>query len=114
MKELRSFYYALRGIGHGVKRERHMRFHLIAALAVVCAGFWLGISRMEWCLVMVCIGSVMGAELFNTAIERLTDLASPGRHPLAGQAKDVAAGAVLVISIAAAIVGALVFIPYII
>lgn len=114
MNELRSFYYALRGIGHGMMHERHMRFHLVAALAVVCAGFWLGINRMEWCLVVLCIGCVMGAELVNTAIERLTDLASPARHPLAGQAKDVAAGAVLVTSIAAAIVGGLVFIPYLI
>lgn len=113
MKELRSFYYALRGIVHGVKRESHMRFHLVAATAVVCAGAGLGISRLEWCLVVMCIGSVIGAELVNTAIERLTDLASPHRHPLAGQAKDVAAGAVLVISIAAAMVGGLIFIPYI-
>ena len=114
MKELRSFYYALRGIGHGVMHERHMRFHLVATVAVAGAGIWLGISRVEWCLVVICIGCVICAELVNTAIERLTDLASPGRHPLAGQAKDVAAGAVLVISIAAAIVGALVYIPYII
>ena len=57
---------------------------------------------------------MISAELVNTAIERLTDLASPTRHPLAGQAKDVAAGAVLIISIAAAIVGGVVFIPYLI
>ena len=114
MKELKSFYYALRGIGHGVRHERHMQFHLLAAVVVVCAGWLLGISRTEWCLVVLCIGSVISAELVNTAIERLTDLASPTLHPLAGQAKDVAAGAVLIISIAAAIVGSVVFIPYLI
>ena len=112
MKELKSFYYALRGIGHGVKYERHMRFHLLAAVVVVCAGFGLSINRMEWCIVLLCIGSVVAAELVNTAIERLTDLASPTLHPLAGQAKDVAAGAVLILSITAAIVGGIIFCPY--
>ena len=112
MKQLKSFLYALQGILHGVQRESHMRFHLLAAVVVTLAGWWFGISRTEWCIVILCIGSVISAELFNTAIERLTDLASPTLHPLAGQAKDTAAGAVLIIAIAAAIAGTIIFWPY--
>ena len=61
---------------------------------------------------MLCIGLVIAAELVNSAIERVVDLASPEQHPLAGQAKDLAAGAVLVCAMAAVIVGILVFLPY--
>lgn len=113
MKQLKSFLYALQGILHGVQRESHMRFHLLAAVVVTLAGWRFGISRTEWCIVTLCIAGVISAELINTAIERLTDLASPTRHPLAGQAKDTAAGAVLIISTAAAIVGTTIFWPYI-
>ena len=70
------------------------------------------ISRYEWCLLILCMMSVWTAEAFNTALECLTDLASPEQHPLAGRVKDVAAGAVLIAAVAAAIVGAIVFIPH--
>lgn len=65
-------------------------------------------------IIALCIGVVIAAELFNTAIERLVDLVSPGRHPLAGQVKDIAAGAVLVCAAAAAIIGLIIFVPYVI
>ena len=64
-------------------------------------------------MVVLCFGLVLAAEGFNTAIERLVDLVSPDYHPIAGDVKDVAAGAVLICAIAAAIVGMIVFIPYI-
>jgi diacylglycerol kinase (ATP) len=67
---------------------------------------------MEWCVVLLCFGLVMAAEAFNTAIERLVNLVSPDFHPLAGDVKDVAAGAVLICAIVAAIIGLIVFIPY--
>ncbi|MDA6987305.1 diacylglycerol kinase family protein, partial [Escherichia coli] len=65
-----------------------------------------------WTVVVLCFGVVIAAELFNTAIERLVDLVSPERHPVAGQVKDIAAGAVLVCAVAAAIIGLIIFIPY--
>ena len=67
--------------------------------------------RLEWCAIVAAIGLVWTAEGLNTALEALTDLVSPGEHPLAGRAKDMAAGAVLCAAIAAAIIGAIIFLP---
>ena len=112
-KQLRSFRYAWQGIRRCVGREQNLGTHLVVTAAVVVAGVAFGITRMEWTAVILCIGLVVAAELFNTAIERLVDLVSPQRHPLAGQVKDIAAGAVLVCALAAIVVGLVVFIPYI-
>ena len=111
-KQLRSFGYAWQGIRNCVGKEQNLSFHLIAMAAVTLAGFVLGITRTEWIVIILCIGVVIAAELFNTAIEKLVDLVSPGRHPIAGQVKDIAAGAVLVCAVAAAIIGLIIFIPY--
>ena len=85
---------------------------MIAAMAVIIAGIVLGITRTEWIMVVMCIGTVIAAELFNTAIEKLVDLVSPERHPVAGRVKDIAAGAVLICAVAAAFIGLIIFIPY--
>ena len=111
-KQLRSFGYAWKGIQSCVGKEQNLSFHLIAAMAVIIAGIVLGITRAEWIMVVMCIGTVIAAELFNTAIEKLVDLVSPQQHPVAGQVKDIAAGAVLVCAATAAIIGLIVFIPY--
>lgn len=111
-KQLRSFRYAWKGICSCVGKEQNLSFHLIATTVVVAAGVCLGITRTEWMIVTGCIGVVVAAELFNTAIEKLVDLVSPEYHPIAGQVKDIAAGAVLVCAIAAAVIGILVFFPY--
>ncbi len=113
-KQLRSFVYAWRGIRSCVGKEQNLSFHLIATVVVVIAGFGFGVTRTEWLVIVLCIGMVIAAELFNTAIERVVDLASPGRHPLAGSAKDIAAGAVLVCAAAAAIIGLIIFVPYLV
>ena len=116
-KQLRSFGYAWKGIRCCIGKEQNLSFHLIATAVVVIAGFVLGITRMEWMIIILCIGVVIAAELFNTAIEKLVDLVSPQQHPVAGQVKDIAAGAVLskqvlVCAATAAIIGLIVFIPY--
>ena len=111
-KQLRSFGYAWKGIQSCVGKEQNLSFHLIAAMAVIIAGIVLGITRTEWIIVVMCIGTVIAAELFNTAIEKLVDLVSPERHPVAGRVKDIAAGAVLICAVAAAIIGLIIFIPY--
>lgn len=111
-KQLRSFGYAWKGIQSCVGKEQNLSFHLIAAIAVIIAGIVLGITRTEWIMVVMCIGTVIAAELFNTAIEKLVDLVSPERHPVAGRVKDIAAGAVLICAVAAAIIGLIIFIPY--
>jgi len=79
---------------------------------VVALGWWLGVSWLEWVALTLAIALVMGAEALNTALEYVVDLASPEWHPLARDAKDVAAGAVLLCSVGAAVVGLVVFVPY--
>ncbi len=111
-KQLRSFGYAWKGIRCCVGKEQNLSFHLIATVVTVIAGFLLEITRIDWMIVILCIGVVIAAELFNSAIEKLVDLVSPERHPIAGQVKDIAAGAVLVCAATAAIIGLIVFIPY--
>ena len=89
-----------------------MKYDYKKQLLVIGAGFAFGITPGEWTAICLCIGLVVSAELFNTAIERLVDLVSPQRHPLAGQVKDIAAGAVLVCALAAIAVGLIIFVPY--
>jgi len=88
-----------------------MRIHAVIALLVVVCGFIFDISRTEWMLCVLCFGLVFGAELINSAIERVVDLASPDRHELAKNAKDMSAGAVLVCAVFSAIVGLIIFVP---
>lgn len=113
-KQLKSFTFAWKGILTCAGHEQNITFHLLAAIIVVAAGFCFGISRTEWMVVMLCIGTVIAAELFNSAIERLVDMVSPEWQKIAGEVKDIAAGAVLITAIAAAIVGMIVFLPYVI
>lgn len=111
-KQLRSFHYAWNGIRNCVGKEQNLSFHLLTTVAVLIAGVAFGITPNEWIAIILCIGLVIGAELFNTAIERLVDLVSPERHPIAGLVKDIAAGAVLICALAAIIVGLIIFVPY--
>jgi diacylglycerol kinase len=113
-RRVASFGHAGRGVWSALRSEVHLRFHAVATMVVIGLGFYYGISRLEWALVALAAASVWAAELVNTAIEALTDLASPAWHPLAGKAKDVAAGAVLLAALGAVAVGALVFGPHII
>ena len=109
-KFFRSFRYAMEGLVTAVL-EQNFRFHLVSAIVVIMAGFVTGLSIVEWCIIILVIAFVIGTELINTAIERAVDLASPEIHPLAKQAKDVAAGAVLVFALASVIIGLLIFLP---
>ena len=111
-KRIKSFGYAFKGIASLIKKEHNAWIHCTAIVVVTLAGFYFCITPTEWCIVVLCFGLVLAAEGFNTAIERLVDLVSPEYHPIAGDVKDVAAGAVLICAIAAAIVGMIVFIPY--
>lgn len=112
-KRLKSFRYAGRGLLL-LTREPNARIHLVAATLVVATGLALGIRAADWAILTLCIGLVLAAEGLNTALERLVDLASPDWHPLARDAKDLAAGAVLITAVAAAIVGLLIFAPYLV
>lgn len=110
-KRKKAFGYAGRGIRRLVSHEAHAKIHLLAAVLVVIVGAIVGLSANEWCLVILCIGGVLMAEGFNTAVELLSDKVSPEYDPLIGAAKDIAAGAVLIMAIAAAAVGLIIFLP---
>lgn len=107
----RTFQDALSGISYVLRTQRNARIHLAITGAVIVMGIWLRIEGMKWALLATAAGLVWTAELMNTAIEATVDLASPDRHPLAGTAKDVSAGAVLLAAIAAVIIGFLVLGP---
>ena len=106
---LESFGYALQGIGAILRRERNVKVMLAVGGLAVVAGFVLRIDALSWVFVILMIGLVLAGEMMNTAIEAVVDLASPDIHPLAKLAKDVAAGAMLVLSIAVAIGGLIVY-----
>lgn len=109
---LMSFAHAARGIADGLLTQRNLRIHAAITLIVIVAGIGARLDPWEWCAVILAMMIVWAAELLNTALEYLTDLASPQRHPLAGKAKDAAAGAVLATAIGAAAVGLIIFIPH--
>lgn len=108
---LKAFTYAWMGIIHGVTRERNVKFHIVAAIIVIAAGWWTRLSQLEWIIITAVIALMIALELMNAAVERVVDLVTQERHPLAKQAKDLAAGSVLVFSIASAIIGLLIFLP---
>ncbi|WP_276498416.1 diacylglycerol kinase [Pontibacter litorisediminis] len=111
-KRYNSFKFAFRGINAAVRSEPHMRLHILSALGVVGLGLALGVTKTEWCLLVGSMGLVITAEILNTAIETVVNLVSPEFHQLAGKAKDLAAGAVLVAAMAAAVIGTIIFLPY--
>lgn len=110
-KFFKAFIYAGQGIVHAFRTERNFKFHTFAAVIVVCVGFIVGLSIYEWLIILLLIGGMLALEALNAAIERVVDLVTQEHHPLAKQAKDLAAGAVLLFSIASAIIGLLLFIP---
>lgn len=110
-RRLNSFAHAFRGLAILVRTQPNARIHALATILVIAAGFLFRISFIEWGLIGLAVICVWITEALNTSIEFLVDLASPGPHPLAAKAKDVAAGAVLVAAIGALIIGVLVFGP---
>jgi len=108
---LRSLRCALRGIAVMLRTQQNAWLHAVATLLVLVAGILVGLTTEEWCWIVLAVVSVWTAEALNTAFEFLTDVASPTFHPIAGRAKDVAAGAVLIASAGALLIGALVFVP---
>lgn len=108
---LNSFRYSIEGLKYAYLNEQSMLIHLIVTVLVVIFGFAFHISKLEWLFCVTMFGFVMGAELLNTAIEAVVDMAMPDIHPLAKIAKDTASAAVFILSIAAFLVGAIIFFP---
>lgn len=110
----RSFRYAFDGLWHAFREHKSFRVEVIAAIFVVVLGFVLGINRYDWLAIVIIIFSVLVAELLNTAVETTLDYLARDHHVDVRVAKDVAAGAVLLLSIASVVVGTIVFLPYLV
>ncbi len=107
----RSFGYAFRGVVTLLATQHNAWIHAAATVVVVGLGVALGVSRLEWALLVFAIALVWTAEGLNTALEWLCDVAAPEYHPLVKKAKDVAAAAVLLAAIGSALIGLLVLGP---
>lgn len=108
-KSGRSFSYAFKGIVFLALNENNFFLELVAAVIAVVLGLILGLDTTEWLIVIIMIGLVLMAEAFNSAIEKFLDVLHPDKHPAVGKAKDIAAGAVLIISAAAFVVGVIIY-----
>jgi diacylglycerol kinase (ATP) len=111
-KRVVSFRNAWKGVQSGFKTELHFRFHVFAAFIVIASALFFNITRIEWMIILLCIAAVLSSELINTSVERICDRITKDRDPLIGNAKDLAAGSVLIISAVALIIGAIIFTPY--
>ncbi len=111
LRRANSFICAFRGIAIVFKTQANAQLHILATAIIVGLGFWLQLSSIEWCFIILCIAMVLAAEAINTAVEFVVDLACPEFHHLAGKAKDVAAGAVLISVIICGFVWGIIYIP---
>jgi diacylglycerol kinase (ATP) len=109
---IRSSVHAGEGIVELLKSQHNAWVELFATIGVTVAGWLFGVTAVEWCLLILVMMSVWVAEALNTAVEFLCDVASPEFHPLVKKSKDVAAGAVLLSVVGAAVVGTIIFLPY--
>lgn len=108
-KLLDSFNFAIAGIMYSITTQRNMKIHATVAIAALLLGLWVDLNRMELLALLFTVFLVFITEMLNTAVEAVVDIASPGFHPLAKIAKNVAAGAVLLAAVNALIVGFLLF-----
>ncbi|HEU4965518.1 MAG TPA: diacylglycerol kinase [Bacilli bacterium] len=108
-KLIKSFSYAVEGMTYALTTQRNMRIHFALAFLAMIASILFDLSKLEIVLVFFSIIMVIGAELFNTAVEAVVDLVTDDYHPLAKIAKDTAAAAVLMTAVHAVIVGFFVF-----
>lgn len=107
-----AFRFAFAGVRYLLWTQRNAKIHCAIGAIAVTMGFMLHITRIEWLALVLTIALVLTMEGVNTAIEAAVDLASPNYHALAKIAKDVAAGTVLLASIASVVVGLIIFLPH--
>lgn len=111
VNRIKSIGYACKGAFLLLKTESSIKIQFVIAILITIAGFYFNISLTEWALQILAIGLVMSIEGLNTAIEAIADFMHPDRHEKIGFLKDVAAGAVFIASLAALIVGCIIYLP---
>lgn len=108
---LASFGHAFRGLAYVIRTQKNAWIHAVATVAVIVVGAFLSLPPRDWAVLALTISTVWMAEVLNTSIEAVVDLASPVHHPLAKVGKDVGAAAVLVAAVVAILVGFLILGP---
>jgi diacylglycerol kinase (ATP) len=109
---LKSARYALAGWLYMLRYQKNTRIQAVFSIAIIVFGFWLGLSPVEWAVIILTITINWMAEFINAALEAVVNLASPEIHPMARVCKDVGAAAVLLASVAAAIIGGIILLPH--
>jgi diacylglycerol kinase (ATP) len=109
---LRSANFAIEGILHAAKTQRHLRYHFFTAAAVLFFSYALGVSRTEFLIISLSVIAVLLAEMFNTAVESIVDIISPEHSEKARIAKDIAAGSVFITAFGVAVIGYIILFPY--
>ena|SRR3989338_5944751 len=109
--QVKSFGYAIEGVFFSFKKGTHFKIQTLALVLVVILGFVYQISKVEWLFVVLISSTILGAEAINTAIEETGDVLHPEHHPGVKLAKHCAAGGVLILSIAAVVMGLIIFLP---
>ncbi len=112
-ERLQSFTYAFDGFKILLRDEHNARIHLFLTVLLVFGGFYFRVTHMEWIAIVICIGIVFSAEIFNTAIEHISNFIQPEKDIRIKVIKDLAAAAVVITALSALIVAIVIFLPYI-
>lgn len=108
----KSFQYAFKGLVKIFREEQNLRVQAIAGLAALFFGWYFKLARLEWVLLFSTISLVILTEIINSAVERITDVLKPRIDSYVKEIKDIMAAAVMLASLAALVVGSLIFIPH--
>lgn len=111
---LMSFVYAFAGLKLVLRNEHNLWLHLSLCTVVVFLGLFLDVSLIDWCVLIICIGAVISAEIFNTAIEHIANFIQPEHDDRIRDIKDLGAAAVIFVAFTSLTVGMIIFIPKII
>mgnify|MGYP002852317431 CR=1 FL=1 len=111
---IKSFGYSIEGLKYAYRYEQSMLIHVIATICVLAVNIFFHVTAFEWLVTLICIGMVLAAELFNSAIEAVVDMVTLDIHPLAKIAKDCASAGTFVLAMIAAVIGFVIYIPYVI
>jgi diacylglycerol kinase len=109
---IKNVGFASEGVRYFFASERNGRIQLVMGFLVIALGIAVGLSRIDWCIILLCIALVLGLEMMNTALERVCEMLTTEIHPMIKIIKDVAAGAVLWVSVISAVVGVIISFPY--
>ena len=111
LERIKSFSFALQGIRTFFVTQHNAWLHLLCSVLAILLGLYVHLDNHEWCWIVIAIALVFVSEMLNTAIEFLSDVVSPNRHPEIKKVKDVSAAAVLFAAIAALLIGLMIFLP---